>query len=153
MNTHYILNILKAHSCRITPQRHTILNVLIEHNSRLLSPEQITQYCQLTPKQLSSTTQKNPDINMTTVYRNLELLLKYEVVISQQIDKSTTGYKLKCHDRHHHHLTCITCGKMIPFDYCPMDSELTNLASINDFTIVDHRLELTGYCSQCCKNQ
>jgi Fur family ferric uptake transcriptional regulator len=50
---------------------------------------------------------------------------------------------------HHCHLRCDKCGKVIEF----FEEEITEiekrLGEKYNFQILDHRLDVTGYCSEC----
>lgn len=134
-----LLEQLKISGCRITPQRKTLIQILVDHPDQLLSPEQLTNLCQTVDK----------DLNATTVYRNLELLIKNDLVYTEALDKTTKGYKIKCHTGHHHHMICISCRKMFPIDYCPMCDDLLSKAKDIDFKVTEHQLTLYGYCKDC----
>lgn len=139
MRVEDILALLKEKNCRITKQRRLILMILIEHQSIVLSADEI----------LAEASQSDPTINLTTVYRNLELLQELDLLYFLNRDSKITSYKLKCHAHHHHHLTCTQCGKMIPIDYCPISEELLETASKEGYQITGHTLELFGLCHEC----
>lgn len=134
-----IINELSKKRCRITPQRKIFIQILLDHQDTLLSAEELLHLSQ----------QVSPDINATTVYRNLDLLNSLDLLFSTHIGKSTTAYKLICSHHHHHHLICIQCGKMEAIDYCPVSPELSKLISEKNYVLTDHNLELYGLCNQC----
>lgn len=134
-----ILIELSKKGCRITPQRKIFLNILLDNQSTLLSAEELLKLSQ----------QDSPDINATTVYRNLDLLNSLGLLFSTHIDKSTTAYKLICSNHHHHHLICIRCGKLEAIDFCPISLELSTMIKNKSFTLTDHNLELYGICKDC----
>lgn len=140
MEYEIIIEQLKACGCRITPQRKTLLQVLVDHPDHLLSPEQLTDLCKIV----------DVDLNATTVYRNLELLCQNDLLYIENLDNGTKGYKLKCKTGHHHHMICIACKKMFPVDYCPMGADLMKKADEISFKVTDHQLTLYGYCKDCC---
>lgn len=130
---------LSKKKCRITLQRKLFLQILVDHQSVLLTAEELLKLSQ----------QITPDINATTVYRNLELLDSLNLLFSTHKDKTTTAYKLICSDHHHHHLICIKCGKMAAIHYCPISPELSALVKNEAFVLTDHNLELYGICKDC----
>jgi len=142
MTLDMLLNQLNIAKCRITPQRRTIIEVLLSHESTLLSADNLLKLCQ----------QKNPDINTTTVYRNLELFDALNLMYTMNIDRNTMGYKLLCSNHHHHHMICLICGKMEAIEYCPISPDLINQATTQGFNITNHNLELYGYCHNCHKD-
>ncbi|MDA3845888.1 MAG: Fur family transcriptional regulator [Vallitaleaceae bacterium] len=134
-----LLKTLHTAKCRMTSQRRTIIDVLLANENTLLSADHLLKLCQ----------QKNPDINTTTVYRNLELLDALKLMYTVNIDRNTMGYKLVCHDYHHHHMICLICGKMEAIEYCPISPDLIDQATARGFSITNHNLELYGYCHTC----
>ena len=132
---------LKKNKCRMTPQRRVILETLLKHQNTLLTIDVLLELC----------IKENPDINTTTIYRNIELFDSLNLLYKINITRNTTAYKLICSDDHHHHIICLKCGKVIPIDYCPITPSLINLIESKDFKLVNHNLELYGYCKTCSK--
>lgn len=139
MNIQTLVQTLKNSGCRMTPQRQVILEVLISHQDKMQTVESLLIECQ----------QKNPEINTTTVYRNLELLDHHHLLYKMNLDRHTTGYKLICMDHHHHHIICKGCGVMEAIDYCPISPELLSMTDSKGFLITEHSLELFGFCEKC----
>jgi Fur family ferric uptake transcriptional regulator len=85
-----------------------------------------------------------------TLYRTIKLF--EEVHIAQRV-YSGWKYKLELTDRfssHHHHLTCLKCGNIIPIkEDSEVEALIANLASQNDFKVLNHQLELQGVCKNC----
>lgn len=90
--------------------------------------------------------------NRSTIYRTLDLFQQLGVVVEVHL-----GWKHKFElsdmfQHHHHHLTCINCGKVIPLEE---DKELENsiarLSMKKSFKPVDHQLEIRGFCRDCNK--
>ncbi|MFP4473214.1 MAG: Fur family transcriptional regulator [Candidatus Omnitrophota bacterium] len=99
-----------------------------------------------------------PNIGLTTVYRNLELLVEMGVVVKFQFDHGKAKYELADeHSKkgHHHHLVCRKCAKIIDYsDF--MEDEMKFLKSVEkglskkyDFEIHDHIIQFHGMCSAC----
>jgi Fe2+ or Zn2+ uptake regulation protein len=139
MQVDLIIKKLKENQCRITPQRKAILDILAQHQYKLLTADALLELCQ----------ESNPDINLTTIYRNIELLDQLNLLYKMNIDRNTTAYKFICGNHHHHHLICLGCGKLVPIEYCPITTALTDLVESKDFILTDHNLELFGYCKDC----
>lgn len=139
MNLDHILAILREQKCRITNPRKLILETLVKHQSILLSAEDI----------LTEVAKTDSSINLTTVYRNLELLESLDLLYTMSLDQKTQSYKLVCMDHHHHHITCTECGHMTPIDFCPVTDHLKNLSREVGYALTDHTLELFGVCDEC----
>jgi len=139
MNLTEIITILKNHNYKITEQRRAILQILSEHNHHgLLSVERLYQ----------ETLKLYPKTNMSTVYRNLEILESLDLLYKIVNDNGATSYKLICCNEHHHHIICNHCGKTEVIDFCPIDT-LKLLAKEKKFQLTAHKIELYGYCQDC----
>ncbi|MFZ7102848.1 MAG: Fur family transcriptional regulator [Peptococcaceae bacterium] len=139
MELNDLLDILKSHGYKITEQRKTILQVLAAHNQNLIPVEIL----------LNKSKEIYPKTNMSTVYRNLEILEKLNLIYKVNTENNTTLYKLICSaEHHHHHLICKQCGKTEAIDFCPINT-LKKLSRDKNFNLTDHKIELYGYCRDC----
>jgi Fe2+ or Zn2+ uptake regulation protein len=50
---------------------------------------------------------------------------------------------------HHHHLTCLRCGRVIDIHTPEIEHAIEQTAANNLFRPIRHDLEITGYCSSC----
>lgn len=86
-------------------------------------------------------------VNKTTVYRQLEKLIKDQIVIEIEFGDGKKRYELKSLD-HHHHLICKKCGKLE--DVTVDESRIMkDLSSQSKFKIENHSLEFFGICESC----
>jgi G3E family GTPase len=133
-------DILSKHGIKATRQRCLTLDVLSEAESPL-SAEAI--YLNIMQRDSEST------INLSTVYRVLELLVEKRIAI--RIADFETGkavFELS-KLRHKHHLTCTQCKRMVFIDDCPVSGLVNNLEKETDFNITGHVLEMYGLCKEC----
>jgi len=89
-------------------------------------------------------------VDRASVYRTIALYEQLGIVQRLQIGWK---YKLELSDsfhRHHHHLTCLKCGKITPL---PEDRQLEDrlqlLAQSQNFLAQGHQLEIQGLCPLC----
>jgi len=139
MEINEIIEQLKTKNCRITGQRKIVIDILLANQQTLLTAEEITKLGKI----------KNPAINTTTVYRNIELLQSLNLIYSLNVDRHTAAYKLICHHHHHHHIICSNCGHMESIDYCPVSQELQQLIDEKGYVLKSHSLNLYGICHKC----
>jgi Fur family transcriptional regulator, ferric uptake regulator len=86
---------------------------------------------------------KLPDIDLATIYRNLELFTQEGILKRIQLrGEALYEYQTKPH----HHAVCMECEKMIHFNV--EDDELRKLISISSFSIKDIELNVRGNCSK-----
>ncbi len=91
-----------------------------------------------------------PAADRASVYRTVALFEKMGVVQRLQIGWK---YKLELTDtfsHHHHHMTCLKCGKVIPFDESPaLEDDLRRIVEAKNFQMQGHQLEIQGLCQAC----
>lgn len=94
----------------------------------------------------------NGAMDKTTVYRTLDTFNK--IGIAKQVN---IGWKQKYElsdvfSHHHHHMTCIVCGKVISFEESyKLLAELERLEEAYRFIIDEHTIELRGRCNSCAR--
>lgn len=87
------------------------------------------------------------DINLSTVYRTLELFEKNGIVEKFNIGDNSHLFSLIKH-KHSHVLKCSLCNKEIKFP-CPMKQIEELVKTQTGFTLTEHKLVLKGICSEC----
>ena len=105
---------LSEQGYRLTPQRMMVL-AAIENSDHHISAEEI--YAQVITRY--------PHLNISTVYRTLELLYKLGLVTETDLGGGRVRYH-PAEKGHHHHLVCQECGKVMDLD----ESVLENLKSM-----------------------
>jgi Fe2+ or Zn2+ uptake regulation protein len=101
----------------------------------------------LTLKELIQRTTKHDQV---TVYRTIELFEKLGIINKLRLGWETKIELSDIFRHHHHHLTCLACGKIKALEEEPIIEKRINLlAQRLDFKPVDHQLEIRGYCKSC----
>lgn len=101
----------------------------------------------LTLKELIALTHKHDQV---TVYRNIDLFEKLGIINRFRLGWNTKIELSDLFRHHHHHLTCVSCGKIISLPEDNLIEKQINLLTVKkDFTPIDHQLEIRGYCSAC----
>jgi len=139
MKLNNLIDRIKSNGYKITEQRKAILQVLASNVNTLISAENLFN----NSKEICYKT------NMSTVYRNLEILEELNLIYKVITEDCIALYKLICPDiEHHHHIICKKCGKTEAIEYCPINT-LEELSKNKNFLLTDHKLELYGYCIDC----
>ncbi|MBI2469441.1 MAG: transcriptional repressor [Candidatus Rokubacteria bacterium] len=87
-------------------------------------------------------------INLSSVYRTLNLLHALGVVRRVQLGDGAQRYELaEGYRAHHHHLVCEACGRIEDVRGCPLEG--TDLG----VTVRSHHLELFGLCRGCAREE
>ena len=126
---------LHERGMRMTPQRQLVLEAVrdLQH----ATPERICEYVQ----------RSAPAVNITTIYRTLDLLEGLDLVRHIHLGHGAPSYSTQPHE--HVHLVCHRCGDIaeIPTD------ELTALtAQLQDhfgFELDPSHLAMSGRCGRC----
>ena len=123
----------------MTPQRLMILSA-IENSENHISAEEI--YTQVADKY--------PHINISTVYRTLELLKGLGLVTETNLGEGRVRYH-PADKGHHHHLVCQECGAIIDLDESLLASLKDNLLHEYNFIADLRHLAIFGHCIKCRK--
>lgn len=138
MTVDELMQQLKQMGCKLTPQRRMLVEALLEAGEGQLTADDIYQKVRTT----------YPDVGLDTIYRNLRLLVKLDVVAEVKLPGHLSRYALN-RRAHQHALTCLDCGAEVPLGHCPI-KELEVLAQQeHGFVITSHHIELFGYCPRC----
>lgn len=133
------MNRLKENNVRITPQRQIILKYMIETDEHP-SVETIFHILEKT----------FPNLSMATVYNNLRLFKKLNLII--EMPSVDGGYRYDFYDHPHFHATCDNCNKIIDVDdpeFPEIDKHLKEAASKDGFKPTVTSVEVHGICKEC----
>lgn len=137
MEIKIITDKMKKAGVKLTKKRLALLKVLIS-SSAPLTEKQIQQKLRA----------KNVSPNKTTVYRQLDKLLRLKIVEQVEFGDRKKRYELT--RTHHHHLVCKNCGAIkeikLPNDLKKQEKLIERL---KNFQIISHNLEFFGLCSKC----
>ena len=86
-------------------------------------------------------------MGLTTVYRNLQLLVKQGLVRSRHLPTGEVLYAPV--ERDIHHLTCVSCGETTRLEGCPVEALNTPKKISKQFELLFHTLEYFGICHDC----
>lgn len=135
----------KERDYKLTPQRQIILQVFIDNRDKHLSAEDVHNIVR----------QQSNDIGLATVYRTLELLSELDILQKMDFGDGRSRYEINETDtpHHHHHLICLSCGKVIEFEDDLLEDLENVIAKSSNFTIIDHQVKFYGYCQECRKKR
>jgi Fur family ferric uptake transcriptional regulator len=88
-----------------------------------------------------------------SVYRTLTLLVESGLV--EKVTRTEKGnvYEHTYGHRHHDHMICGGCGKIIEFYSEKLENLQDEICARNGFEGVSHILEIRGYCEKCGKQR
>ncbi|WP_066892369.1 Fur family transcriptional regulator [Clostridium nigeriense] len=132
-------NYLKENGIRVTAGRISILNI-IEASDKGLSADSIYTECK----------KQENNLNLSTIYRTLELLEEKNVIKKINIDGPAIFVLKK--ENHKHILQCDVCHKSVEIP-CPMEEIEEAIKAQVGFSLTKHKLELNGICDKCKKRK
>ena len=91
---------------------------------------------------------KYPRINISTVYRTLELLKGLGLVTETDLGEGRLRYHL-ADKGHHHHLVCQKCGAVFELDESLLASVKDSLLQKYGFVADLRHLAIFGRCGNC----
>jgi Fe2+ or Zn2+ uptake regulation protein len=134
-----IINNLRAAGHRITPVRKSIIEIL-EAQSKPINARGILG-------RLGRKLPKKP--NKSTVYRELDFLLRQEVVLGIDFGDGSKRFELSAR-KHHHHLVCLNCKRVEDVELeRKLSAEQKRIEHASGFKIKNHALEFFGLCNKC----
>ena len=128
---------LRERGYRLTPQRLMIL-AAIEGSRDHISAEEI----------YAPVAAKYPHVNISTVYRTLELLKKLGMVYEINLGEGRIRYHAE-ESGHHHHLVCQQCGTVIDIDEAALSSLRDILLRDYHFQAELRHVGVFGICESC----
>ncbi|WP_311775202.1 peroxide-responsive transcriptional repressor PerR [Alkalihalobacillus sp. TS-13] len=129
---------LKDAGVRITPQRHAILEYLIQTMSHPTADEIY--------KALED---KFPNMSVATVYNNLRVFKGAGLV--KELTYGDSSSRFDCVTTDHYHIICESCGKIVDFSYPGLDEVEDVAKHVTGFKVANHRMEVYGTCPECQK--
>jgi len=127
---------LRARGYRVTPQRQLVLEAVakLEH----ASPEEIWADVQQTAS----------GVNISTIYRTLELLEQLGLVTHTHLGHGAPRYHMAA-EADHVHLVCSTCGRITQVPPDAVEALVTALDENNGFQTDLGHLTVYGRCATC----
>jgi Fur family ferric uptake transcriptional regulator len=132
-----VFSALRAKGFRMTPQRMMVLEA-VEASDDHISAEEIFKQAHA----------KYPYLNISTVYRTLELLKTQGLVAESDLG----GGRLVYHPvgkAHHHHLVCRRCGSVQDVDESVFDRLSVELKQKYGFNAELEHMAIFGTCKKC----
>ncbi len=131
---------LKEKGCKLTPQRRSILDIIVENEGKHLSTEEIYDLVK----------RKCPEIGLATVYRTMQMFDEVGIVYKHNFDDGRSRYELNHNEDHqHHHLICVNCNKVIEVEEDLLEQLENEVEKKYDFLITNHNVKFFGYCNKC----
>jgi len=126
---------------RLTPQRMLVIEALHSADKHI-SAEEIYDHLH----------SRYPYVNISTVYRTLDLLKKLHLVTETNFGEGRVRYHV-AEKGHHHHLICRSCGKIIDLEELALHPLRDTLLQQYGFDADLRHLAIPGECSGCLREE
>lgn len=128
---------LRKAGLKVTLPRMKILEILETSTEPHLSAEDIYRILM----------DSDEDIGLATVYRVLTQFEAAGLVIRHHFEGGQGMFELD-RGKHHDHLICIKCGKIVEFVNSDIEEKQHQIAKEAGFDITDHSLTIYGKCTK-----
>ncbi|MCF8077845.1 MAG: transcriptional repressor [Desulfobacterales bacterium] len=132
-----IIQKLRDSGHKITPQRLAIVKILARSEGHP-SVEKIH----------GQIAKDFPTMSLATVYRNIVLIKSLGEVLELGFPDGSNRYDGN-KPYPHPHVICIKCKKIVDPDLDSLDEMKKEVELETDFTVLNHRLDFFGICSNC----
>jgi Fur family transcriptional regulator, ferric uptake regulator len=130
------LELVREHGGRVTSSRRILLRALFATRGHRTAEELALEV-----------QSEDPDIHLSTIYRNLEELERLGVVVHSHFGHGPATYHLA--SSLHGHFVCEKCGTLIVAPDSFFDGLTKAAQSKFGFTIDPHHFALLGLCADC----
>jgi Fur family ferric uptake transcriptional regulator len=131
---------LRRQGLKCTSQRDDIARVFFASN-RHISAEELYH----------AVKRVNPRIGYATVYRTMKLLTECGLAVERHFRDAEARYESVAEGRHHDHLICEGCGKIVEFEEPGIDAVQVEVARRFGFQSTGRKMEFYGRCRACQK--
>jgi Fur family peroxide stress response transcriptional regulator len=132
-----MLDKLREHDFRVTPQRLAVLKVMAASKDHP-SVEQV----------FDSVKKKFPTTSLATIYKTVSLLKQIDQVLELGFPDGSNRYDGK-KPYPHPHLVCTRCSKIVDPDLSRIEDIAEELMAETGYRIQTHRIDFFGICPDC----
>jgi len=126
---------LKRAGLKITLPRIKILTILQQPKNQHISAEDVYKIL----------LEQHEEIGLATVYRVLNQFDDAGIVTRHHFEGGKSVFEL-AHKKHHDHLVCLKCGKVVEFEDDVIEQRQSDIAKHHNITLTNHSLYLYGEC-------
>jgi Fur family ferric uptake transcriptional regulator len=136
MNSESILN---QYSIQKSRPRLQIIEVILSLGEGHFSVEDI----------LKALRRKRSRVSRASSYRAIKLLSKKGFLRTTDLGKRFQVYEVASNKKHHDHLYCVRCGRIIEFEVRLIEKLQLDICQEKRFKPLSHTLRISGLCKEC----
>ena len=118
---------LKKERMKFTDQRYMVLKFLFDNKGHFECEDIISRL-----------KKKNKKVSRATVYRTLDILVKYDFARKLVLDDGIARYENKIDSPHHDHMICIDTGDIIEFECDEIERLQDEIAAERGYEVIKH---------------
>ena len=118
---------LKKERMKFTDQRYMVLKFLFDNKGHFECEDIILRL-----------KKKNKKVSRATVYRTLDILVKYDFARKLVLDDGVARYENKIDSPHHDHMICIDTGDIIEFECDEIERLQDEIAAEKGYEVIKH---------------
>lgn len=129
-----LVETLKEHNLKATPQRLVIMQVLAESHEHPTA-EQLFEKVQTS----------HPTISLGTIYKTLETL--HDAGLAQKVNVADSAQRWDANLEPHHHIVCSDTGEIIDFKDEQLDALISSYFAskkVSNFSLSNFQIQLNG---------
>ena len=126
---------LKKAGLKVTSPRLKVLELLKSLGDQHISAEDLYK----------KTLAQDDEIGLATIYRVLNQFDDAGIVTRHHFEGGKSVFELS-NKKHHDHLVCLDCGKVIEFEDDVIEQRQETIAERNNIKLTNHSLYLYGNC-------
>jgi len=128
---------LKKAGLKVTLPRIKILEILQNPKHQHISAEDVYKIL----------IEMEEEIGLATVYRVLNQFDDAGILNRHHFEGGKSVFEIS-HKKHHDHLVCLKCGKVVEFEDDTIEHRQEEVAKANNMRLINHSLYLYGECNE-----
>ena len=129
---------LRARGLRMTGEREVLVRAALGRRRHFTLEELVEEVVQ-----------RDTRASRATVYRGLPILIEAGILQPVLVSDEPRRFELAFGRRHHDHLLCRRCGRIVEFRSSAIEALQLSIAGRHGFRLTSHVHELVGDCSAC----
>lgn len=134
-----LLAYLKSKGLRMTPSKELLIQFFLDNQKRHIPSKELQDHV----------ARHLPDVDRTTIYRNIEKLIALDLVQELHLPKTGKAYQFIFESKVHHYYICKGCGEVKKGDQKLFARIERALEEVPDFSRAKLSVVFYGYCSDC----
>ncbi len=131
---------LRENNLKVTQERLALLEEIFSTNEHLDADDLLARM-----------KVKRKKVSRATVYRTLDLLVQCGLVRKSRLGQEHYFYEKVQPGKHHDHMVCTHCGKVMEFWDPEVDQRIRQLCQERSFRPSFYSIQIQGLCADCQK--